>query len=55
MNPRSFGPFIIGCGSQQGDPITVFLLSWWQKLAVVQVKRNHRKEGINIFDHEIKL
>ena len=54
-NGHSSGYFKVDSGSHQGDPISAFLFILVLEILFIQVKSNHKIEGVRIFGHEIKL
>ena len=54
-NGHSSGYFKVDSGSRQGDLISAFPFILVLEILFIQVKSNHKIEGIMIFGHEIKL
>ena len=54
-NGHSSGYFKVDSGSRQGDPISAFLFILVLEILFIQVKSNHKVEGVRIFGHEIKI
>ena len=54
-NGHSSGYFKVDSGSCQGDPISAFLFILVLEILFIQVKSNHKIEGVRIFGHEIKI
>ena len=54
-NEHSSGYFKVDSGSRQGDPISAFLFILVLEILFIQVKSNHKIEGVRIFGHEIKI
>ena len=47
-NGHSSGYFKVNSGSRQGDPISAFLFILVLEIIFIQVKSNHRIEGVRI-------
>ena len=54
-NGYSPGYFKVDFGSRQGDPISAFHFILALEILFIQVKSNHKIEGVRIFGHEIKI
>ena len=54
-NGHSSGYLKVDSGSRKGDPISAFLFILVLEILFIQVKSNHKIEGVRIFGHEIKI